>query len=75
MCKKVIFGKIGSYNTFAPGQRIVCDYHGDIIKEKDGEAPLKQYSALECNYMNLNATKCTFGHSDITSRKQQKAEK
>ena len=25
--------------------------------------------------MNLNATKCTFGHSDITSRKQQKAEK
>ena len=22
--------------------------------------------------MNLNATKCTFGHSDITSRKQQK---
>ena len=54
---------------------IVCDYHGDIIKEKDGEARLKQYSAPECNYMNLNATKCTFGHSDITSRKQQKAEK
>ena len=27
------------------------------------------------NYMNLNATKCTFGHSDITSRKQQKREK
>ena len=25
--------------------------------------------------MNLNATKCTFGHSDITSRKQQKAKK
>ena len=25
--------------------------------------------------MNLNATKCTLGHSDITSRKQQKAEK
>ena len=25
--------------------------------------------------MNLNATKYTFGHSDITSRKQQKAEK
>ena len=25
--------------------------------------------------MNLNATKCTFGHSDITSRKQQNAEK
>ena len=22
-------------------------------------------------YMNLNATKCTFGHADITSRKQQ----
>ena len=27
------------------------------------------------NNMNLNLTKCTFGHSDITSRKQQKAEK
>ena len=25
--------------------------------------------------MNLNATKCTFGHSDITSRKQQKEKK
>ena len=25
--------------------------------------------------MNLNVTKCTFGHSDITSRKQQKAKK
>ena len=25
--------------------------------------------------MNLNATKCTFRHSDITSRKQQKAKK
>ena len=24
--------------------------------------------------MNLNATKCTFGHSDITSKKQQKRE-
>ena len=27
------------------------------------------------NNMNLNATKCTFGHSDITSRKQKKAGK
>ena len=27
------------------------------------------------HYMNLNATKCTFGHSDISSRKQQNAEK
>ena len=27
------------------------------------------------NYMNLNATKCTFGHSGITSRKQLNAEK
>ena len=26
-------------------------------------------------YMNLNATKCTFGHSDVTSRKQQKSGK
>ena len=26
-------------------------------------------------YLNLNATKCTFGHSDITSRKKHKAEK
>ena len=26
-------------------------------------------------YMNLKVTKCTFGHSDITSRKQQKAKK
>ena len=25
--------------------------------------------------MNLNVTKSTFGHSDITSRKQQKVEK
>ena len=27
------------------------------------------------SYMNLNATKCTFGHSDIASRKQQNVEK
>ena len=26
-------------------------------------------------HMNLNATKCTFGHSDITRRKQQEAKK
>ena len=32
-------------------------------------------SFYNCIYMNLNATKCTFGHSDITSRKQQKVEK
>ena len=30
---------------------------------------------LDNLYMNLNVTKCTFGHSDITSRKQQKAGK
>ena len=33
------------------------------------------YILLLYIYMNLNATKCTFGHSDITSRKQQKAKK
>ena len=33
------------------------------------------WSKNEKKYMSLNATKCTFGHSDITSRKQQKEEK
>ena len=30
---------------------------------------------LDRRHMNLNATKCTFGHSEITRRRQQKAEK
>ena len=35
----------------------------------------KSRSLLFESYLNLNATKCTFGHSDISSRKQQKPEK
>ena len=33
MCKKVIFGKIGSYNTFALGQRIAS---GSGVRLYDG---------------------------------------
>ena len=30
---------------------IVCDYHGDIIRKKEGERRLKEYPMPDCNYL------------------------
>ena len=42
--------------------------------EQEDNGPVKAHLKPEI-YMNLNATKCTFGHSDNTSGKRQKSEK
>ena len=34
-----------------------------------------KFLLIKTYYMNLNVTKCTFGHSDITSRERQKGRK